>query len=90
MTGGRHLHTRQALALLLREPRSKGEAPSGARVAASSQRRREIPEACAWSQEPIKRTMDNSTAHTSVDGLTVLGSPQRASPLSRGFLGLKQ
>ena len=35
-------------------------------------------------------TMDNSTAHTSVDGLTVLEFPQRTSPLSRGFLGLKQ
>ena len=31
MTGGRHLHTRQALALLLREPRSK-EKPLAERV----------------------------------------------------------
>ena len=49
----RHLHTRQALALLLREPRSK-EKPLAGACSASSQRRREIPEACTWSQEPIK------------------------------------
>ena len=90
MTGGRHLHTRQALALLLREPRSKEKLPSGARVAQAHSDAGDSRSVYLVARANQERTMDNSTAHTSVDGLTVLEFPQRTSPLSRGFLGLKQ
>ena len=75
LTGGRHLHTRQALALLLRKPRSK-ENPLAERVlrklTATQGNSRSVYLVARANQE---RTMDNSTAHTSVDGLTILEFP---------------
>ena len=57
---------RQALALLLREPRSKEKPLAERACSASSQRRREIPEACTWSQEPIKSALWTTTPPTQV------------------------
>ena len=78
-------------ALLLREPRSK-EKPQRSACSASSQRRREIPEACTWSQEPIKSALWTTTSPTQV--WTAYGSvvplTLETRSLSNGFLGLKR
>ena len=75
LTGGRHPHTETLWLCFCGKPRSKEKLPSGAR-SASSQRRRRFPGSVYLvARANQERTVDNSTAHTSVDGLTVLEFP---------------
>ena len=52
-----------------------GEAPSGARVAQAHSDAGRFPKRVLGRKEPVKRTMDNYPAHTSVDGLQFGSSP---------------
>ena len=76
--------------LLLCSAGTKEQGSPLAERGASSQRRREIPEAYLVARANQERTMDNYPAHTSVDGLRFGSSPTLRQDLSNGFLGLKR
>ena len=70
--------------------KEQGEAPSGARVAASSQRRREIPEACAWSQSQSSALWTTTPPTQVWTAYSSVVPTLETRSLSNGFLGLKR
>ena len=73
MTGGRHLHAEQALALS--GTKEQGEAPSGARVAQAHSDAGDSRSVYLVARTRGVNVMDNYPAHTSVDGLRFGSSP---------------
>ena len=73
-TVGRHLILTSSCSALA-GTKEQGEAPSGARVAQAHSDAGRFPSVYLVARANQERTMDNSTAHTSVDGLTVLEFP---------------
>ena len=71
----RHLHTRQALALLLREPRSKEKPLAGACSLQAHSDAGRFPKRVLGRKSQSSALWNNYPAHTSVDGLQFGSSP---------------